>query len=912
MTTTAAVISECCGCCKVTECLSGDTIDTDCCLSCDELLMWSERPSFEIVQKYYLRAPGDGSDPDCPAVPGTGGNPIGKIVHYKTSTQELEPVQTLYSFYETYWRPLSFYGSSIVDELPVKKDPICPPLDSGSSKLLRCRYDFADAEKMRWWDSSTTQRLTTCLHMESPCAVNGCASIPPDPSVNPCAGEESITSCGTFVLTPNDIIEDLKRGYSTSSQGNSGDNCCYPIIEPPCIRVIADPMCECNSPWMTNYRRRKLLDDYRTIWGVDVECYDENNTTAFSLTNQWLFNMTFERWWKISKDNTDGLTQSFWNVPEQSGVHPNPTFNNTAYPYQVDDLVPKYWIFACSAVPFFLFELNDAVSPMNTLSSTPRTPVISAQDATDILDYKRNDTPYAEYLLQSIFESLSNGGYFESKDWRAEQLQAYKELAVRFPGQGYETYANKTVAQMPLLGPFRKRYYDSHILGRVHPILRPDLVPDSAKSIQVEFYHQYPGQFPNKSMTDAQKQQAIDDYYFWAERQWVYFRGAPAGWTWASWDSGTTCPCCVDFYGVSPNEDQAILAGCGRAKGNCIESWFNAPQITTIENIPTSNVYINYEGFGQPEGSCIVDDFGEQGPLSECNCCHLRCDFQFPGTGDPGSQPCHNNCMMGVCRVEIPIDPCGVTEETISSTTGTGAQTSACGCGATPVQGCLDDDCRSLSVNAYCGGVHIIATQYATENFTRKLPNGCGTAFEDVSSFYRCLWTANTFLTPAKNSFRYNNTKERCIKTTDTHMFNTWPTVRNTHIVPESAICNPHIVAINQVCPDFTANASDYQYLMVPACESGICWPWTVLVDCCGSACIPDQKVNCLQRIQCVPVVHGKQWDARNVCPPSCGTDDPSYGTYPSDYYGRDGIAGFPTESSCERDNYLGYTPECG
>jgi len=865
--------------------------------------MWSERPSFELVQKYYLAAPGTGFDPACLAVAGTNG--IGKIVHYKTSAQELEPVQTIYSFYETYWRPLSFYDNSIASQLPIEKDPICR-LDSVSGKLLRCRYEF-DGEKMQWWDSTTTERLRTCLHMESPCALNGCTTVPPNPSVNPCAGEENITSCGTYVLTPDSILDDLKRGYGTSSSVGSGENCCYPLVDPTCTQVISYPTCECNSPWLTKYRRRKLLDDYRTIWGVDVECYDENSATAFSLTNQWLFNMTFERWWKIAKDNTDGLTQSFWNVPDQSGVHPNPTFNNPSYPYQVDDLVPKYWIFACSAVPFFRFELSDAVTPMNTLASNPRTPVISAQDATDILEYKQNGIRYAEYRLQNIFESLSNGGYFESKDWRAEQLQAYKELAARFPGHGYETYANKTVAQMSLLGPFRKRYYDNHIFGRVHPILRPDLVPDSAKSLQAEFYHSYPGQFPNSSMTDEQKLQAIDDYYFWAERQWVYFRGAPAGWTWVDWNAGTTCPCCDDFYGTTTNEDEAILAGCGRASDGCIGSWYNAPQIATVENIPTSNVYVNYDGFGQPTGSCIVDGI-ELGDISTCECCHQKCNFQFPSGTEPGSAACHNNCTLNVCNVDIPIDQCLVTSGTTSSTTGGAASNDYCGCSATPEQGCPSDDCRALSVNAYCGGVHIVATQYATENFMKKMPNGCGSQLEDVSSYYRCLWTANTFLTPAKNSFRFNNTKKSCTKTVNTQMFNSWPTVRNTHIVPESAICNAHIANIGAECP----SASDYQYRTVPACESGICWPWIVDVDCCRCSSGSPSKMNCLQRIQCVPVVHGKQWDGRNVCPPSCGTDDPSYGSYLSSYYGRDGNAGFPTESSCERDNFLGYTPECG
>jgi hypothetical protein len=907
----------CCPCCKVKSCLSGDTIDTNCCLSCDELLMWSERPSFSVTHRYYLQ--GQNTDPSAPCyvVDPTGAGScsgVGKITHFNISAQELEPVQTVYKFYTTYWRPINFYAGSIAQDLPVRSDPFCEDLtNEPNPKLNRCGFDFYNAEKMNSSDPSTLGLIKTCLGVLSPCAKTPCHVGPdPDPTINPCVGEEHITSCDWY-LTYDKIAIDLNRGYSPIEVDLSAYNCCYPIVSPQCDQVTLPTSCECNSPWMTSYRRRKLLDDYRTTWGVDIECHDEN-AFEFNLTSEWLFNMAFERWWSIGKDQ-DGVSQSYWNIPDLSGTDPNPNTSNPSYPYKVIDMVPKFWIFACSAAPFFRFELEDAWNPRNSESSQPRQPVISKDDRDLLLNMKINNTAYAEYELQSVFENLSKGGYFDSNDWREEQLQAYKELNQRFPNSGYAPYANKTVDQMPKLGPFRKKLYASHLFGRRNPILRADRVAPSAANLQAEFYAQYPGLFPTPTMSEQEKQQAIDDYYFWAERQWVYFRAVPAGWTWANWNAGITLPCGPDGIGVPPTEDAAILAGCGRAAGNCIESWFNSPQEVTVSDILTNNVCISTEGEGQPEQECILSD-GTPIQTTACGCCRLNCEEQFNrcnancsgAGGSPPNQGCiceanRQNCLtaceLNDCRVEYNVPQCFYNPDDF------------CGCNPTPLQGC--DNCTMLSVNPYCGGVHIIATQYVNENFERLLPNGQG-QLEKVSNYIRCLWTANTFLTPAKNSYEYRTDLKKCNLSPDTSMYSVWANEKNRHIVPQQAVCNNHLAAITD--PQ-NAQAFQLQYLTVPACESGICWPWSVNVPCCGnpSGC-PNGDSNatipCPQRIGCVSLQHGKQWDERTVCPPSCGTDDPSYRTYPSGYFGGDGSSGGPTESSCERDSFLGYSPECG
>jgi hypothetical protein len=1219
----------CCPCCKINTCLSGDTIDTGCCLGCDDLIMWSERPGWSISQRYFLKGnlscsppcnnckgPCNGQVEGCicgqdtqqiykciPEVPcATELDPcprlgcypeanIGKIINYNVYAEELEPLQTVYRFYKTYWRPDGFYTGgypvhqqrnthrrALASQLPIAADPIHDGEIIDPGLYSRCKYETVeDWPKMSWWnDSYMNAIMASCLGGESPCAESSCNNY----GQVECTPEEQGLFCDNFILSSDDIISDLKEGYfGLSNVKGSSNNCCYPICgDPPCTFVDNPPFCECDSYWMTRYRRRKLLDSYRTRWGVDIECYNNSIRTStdaavfeqphqtnydltydanmgsvilsggnrvspsgqpsfarFRLADHWLFNMHFERWWKIGQSTEDGLTQSFWNIPDQSGADPNPTSTQSNYPYQVDDLVPKWWIYACSGVPVFQFEIEDALLPMNTASTeSPRNPAIDESAYDEFVIFRETAALYAEYSLQYMWDKMADAGYFEAKDWREEQLQAYKELDQRFPNKGYSVYANKTVEEMPLLGPYRKRYYADHVIARGlnmrKPYLRPDLVPKSALHLQPQCFIEFPGQWWSDTESLETRQQKINDYYFWAERQWVYFRGVPAGWTWASWDAELTCPCNNLCEGgqTAPNEDAAILAGCGRAKGNCIESWFNQPNISYTTNNPDNwtckkptgsqectdctdacvincidscggdqNCYdnclssceencsscwqiINVPQCSVAEGSssamtgtaftcndpsclnccdqCIKIDtvslnliinslyqisqsdgsftgpakfkfnytfippetppvFGGVGSgstglvLNESFAPSVGSKIFFTGMGNYGlnsnpfvdnlselvtptgisnfegwtisssglgffeitdtynyfevllqNQAINNGALItngsgknpitpepvGLARVEEPtnyycdddpyfIDIYAEDEVTVIRTETVDCETYQrlikgvsscpksssqlvgadpnCGCAATPIVGCPSDLCQKLSITGYCGGVHIIATQYATENKI-SYQSVCGGTPEPVNFKYRCLWTANTFLTPAKNLYEYNQSTKKCTAATNTSMFSYWPEVKNSHIIPQKSICNPHYRAITNDC----ASAQDAQYKTVPACDGGICWPWWTEVKCCGGT---DQcgeprdgdlfaVVGCINRMPCVSETHGKIWDGRYVCPPSCGTDTPSYSNYISGtYYGKDGSTGGPTESSCERDDFIGYEPSC-
>ena len=1238
----------CCPCCKINTCLSGDTIDTGCCLGCDDLIMWSERPSWFISQRYFLKGNLSCSPPcnnckgpcanqgcvcgqdtqqiyrcnpevecatetdPCPRLNCDPEAIIGKIINYNVYAEELEPLQTVYRFYKTYWRPVGFYTGgykvhngtnthrrSLASQLPVAADPIQDGEFINPGLYSRCKYETIDDwDKISWWnDVFINTVMSSCLGGESPCAKSECSDYG-----SPCSEDEDQVYCGGFILEPNDILKDTKEGYFNYSEiKGSSNNCCYPFCDdPPCTSVSNPPFCECDSYWMTRYRRRKLLDSYRHRWGADIECYNNslrtssdapvyedvhktnyeltydsnmsgvilsggkrvgpsgaNGSDKFRLADHWLFNMHFERWWKIGKSENSNdppqwwETQSFWNVPDQSGIYPNPTTTQTNYPYQVDDLVPKWWIYACSGSPVFQFEVEDAYNPMNSASTeNPRNQVIDASLYELFAEFRNNNILYAEYSLQEMWNKMADAGYFEAKDWREEQLQAYQELNVRFPNAGYSSYANKTLEEMPLLGPYRKRYYADHITARGFnmrkPYLRPDLVPRSALHLQPECFIAYPGQWWTDTESNETRQQKINDYYFWAERQWVYFRAVPAGWTWASWDAQLTCPCNQLCEGgqAAPNEDAAILAGCGRAKGNCIESWFNQPNISYTENNPDNWTCKRSNSSSEECSSCVdqkylqcldsckpdnflcqqqcsdnYDQYQEDCPdcwtvvnVPQCsvaegssysmsgvsffcnspsclNCCaacvktdttqitlvidtikqintenggttftgpaKFRIKYTFipdedapifGGTGSGSTGLVLNESFapsvgtkitfgflntnpftdityltnpsitgfagwnitssgLGFIEIEdtydylegvlnnIPLNdggiitngsgknpiipqplgegyvneptryycddttyqvpiydendfiirydtvdceiyqnlvegnascPKGLLVDTngdiIQSLEGNPSQQQGsdpnCGCSATPLVGCPSDICQKLSVTGYCGGVHITATQYATENKI-EYQLDCTNVKQPVNYKYRCLWTANTFLTPAKNLYDFDQNLKKCTGATNTSMFSYWPEVKNSHVVPQKSICNPHYSAITQ---GECARPQDKQYLIVPACESGICWPWWEEIKCCGGVekCGDPREgqsfatIGCLQRISCVSETHGKIWDGRNVCPPSCGNDSPSYSNYlKGGYYGKDGASGGPTESSCERNDFIGYVPSC-
>ena len=319
------------------------------------------------------------------------------------------------------------------------------------------------------------------------------------------------------------------------------------------------PCCaDCNHQMMSIWRKRRMASEDKWKWFVECLCHkngfalgsgggcDVISTTdgvnsfgnCSRLYDQALCVVHFERWWKIAECAEGDRIYLPGCTPGPGG------FNCGGNIYQSTELVPKWWIFACSGIPLYAGDLIDAV----------RFGVISSAEAVQVLDDLYGGD--CRHPSQAILRKLAVAGYIRANDWRDEQRQAFVELDARFPGAGYGSCIQQTHL-MHTLGPFRKRMTYGSVGTSAQPLLRkadvvdnPDLMP-----LQADCFINYPGPTTGAS--------AQADYDYWAERQWVYFRGRPGGWQWAGWGAS-------DCGGGTQNEELAILVGHGRADPDCI------------------------------------------------------------------------------------------------------------------------------------------------------------------------------------------------------------------------------------------------------------------------------------------------------------------------------------------------------
>jgi len=307
--------------------------------------------------------------------------------------------------------------------------------------------------------------------------------------------------------------------------------------------------CQCNG-WfadgiggLSTWRREQLWADDASKWFIESFCFANGSSLGGSaslgrLSGQLLAIVYFERWWKIAEDCGENKIV----VPDCPGGECGEV------PYQTDDLVPRWWIFACSGVPLYDFEIDDAV----------RFGVITAKDA----ELLRIDISMRVQPDQIVLKKMADAGYLQAHDWRAEQRQAYIDLDTRFPGAGYGACI-QDVEDMHTLGPFRKRLTEPVVGTSVDPLMKKSHIVTESAALQADCFIPYPGSSSDQT-----------DYDYWAERQWVYFRGAPGGWTWAGWNA----PSDGDCLGLGLNEEDAILRGCGRNDQSCIEAFKGNPR----------------------------------------------------------------------------------------------------------------------------------------------------------------------------------------------------------------------------------------------------------------------------------------------------------------------------------------------
>jgi hypothetical protein len=317
------------------------------------------------------------------------------------------------------------------------------------------------------------------------------------------------------------------------------DPCCFPQYANDicCQTQVFNPTCLCGT-WfgagiggLSNSRKDDLAADPASQWFIDLTCHKNGQDLAFGvnrLYDQFLCMVFYERWWKIA-DECAPATRIYVPGCDQTS---DPS-NCGGIPFQEDDLVPKWWHYACSGIPLLQTDLDDALS-FGIITSGEYDELIQAIT----LSYQPN---------QSILQKLADAGIIAPKDWRPEQRQAFLDLKKKFPGAGYEACV-QAVEDMHELGPFRKRYCDPTVGTNNSPILHKDDVFADISGLQADCMIDYPGGASDQA-----------EYDYWRERQWVYFRAVPGGWAWSGWNS-------TDGY-PGLTEEEAIAQGFNRNVG---------------------------------------------------------------------------------------------------------------------------------------------------------------------------------------------------------------------------------------------------------------------------------------------------------------------------------------------------------
>ena len=342
------------------------------------------------------------------------------------------------------------------------------------------------------------------------------------------------------------------------------------------------------SKRLSKFRKRIMEQDNYYKWLADVMCYDKGNVVAnpwyiydpdtgeaeAQFTNGTLYNHLIgvvhcEHWWEIARcpENPDhgqpGPLQT--QVYDTSGNLIGLTAANTSC------IAPRFWIYACSGVPFFDFELNDALARG----------IIGQDEYNEILrSFSDNRTP-----RKDLMNKLSGGGYFDTGDWRQEALAEIRDLKTRkytasfyggtvvdnpengaccisdenqnqacwnktriaceasggnyFPAQQCTSETCKICSTFPMLGPVRKKYfaYEMGVNGITAPaFLDPRKVRDKSRVLQLPTdlikdpwnggpYPKNPG-----AAGDPEKIREFNDFVAWVNAQWVYMHARPGGW----------------------------------------------------------------------------------------------------------------------------------------------------------------------------------------------------------------------------------------------------------------------------------------------------------------------------------------------------------------------------------------------
>lgn len=318
-----------------------------------------------------------------------------------------------------------------------------------------------------------------------------------------------------------------------SECGSACTDCCPPPAFPPYDGCVCDP-----AAYLSPYQKGVMEVTPQYMWLADSICHLGSSCFpaihlpncseipgATSLFGQLIGVVHYEHHWKLSE--CSGAVTPTLYVPN----------TETEETISFQCIGPKRWVYACSGVPLYEFDLLDAVAAGH----------ITEEMFCQVMDVKGTSTPD-----QSILSILWNEGYIRAKDWRPEIVAGLAALKAAFP----VAYASCTVPEcddLGIVGPVRKMYW---------PCLDPDDVATHTDGLQPDLgacgsVDPFGGVYP-ESAEDSNWE--LYRLWLWTTKA-VYFHARPGGWSWICADPGVAdiyLPDVPHRYSVSCDNNDCI------------------------------------------------------------------------------------------------------------------------------------------------------------------------------------------------------------------------------------------------------------------------------------------------------------------------------------------------------------------
>ncbi len=366
--------------------------------------------------------------------------------------------------------------------------------------------------------------------------------------------------------------------------GEGCADCCPPPAFPSYEGCLCDP-----NAYLNTYQKGVMEVTPQYMWLLDSICHGGSDcfpprhdgtcteipgdTTLFG---QLLCVVHMEHWWKIS--DCSGAVTPELHAP-----------NDPETPVSFQCMGPKRWVYACSGVPLYEFDLLDAVEK-GVIDGSEFCSVMTSVTA--------QETP-----SQAILQKLWDAGYIRAKDWRPEIAEGLTALKAAFP-DAYTACTVPACEDIDIVGPVRKVYW---------PCLDATEVADHTASLQASLgdcgtVDPWEGDYPADD-TDPE----WELYQTWLRvTKAVYFHARPGGWSWICFDPGAAdeeAPDIIHRYSVSCTDGDCIDVSGYPQDYSCSSGPFDGVHpvsgLTTCES--GCETYDPDESYDNPYGCIFLD-----------------------------------------------------------------------------------------------------------------------------------------------------------------------------------------------------------------------------------------------------------------------------------------------------------------